>query len=356
MADILEELENHFSWNPFHSSDNLFKPYDIPESDPFRHARFYDMHLAASNICKRLVHVKNLHRNISVIVDEKLNKVREEGITLQPPTAPGFVNSVRRDARMYLVGGPLRTQQLVEDYYRDVSEFCLPIASSLTMHPQLWTTVIIWSRIPECQALASYGASLQFLSLEKVEEGFVPGLVAPELLGQLKKVKAHSNDLATWEIRSVSIKDTDAMLGVLSMALADGEGGFQWRFGSGTPVPGSSAKILDSTRAVDSFETFQLVQEALLTCEEELKVSDNVVSILDDSLKRGGSSMQSVRGEIYLKEGSPDIPWEDETEEETAARAASLARKANAMPWAPPGPGHVASQELIQTVRTIDVI
>ena len=277
----------------------------FPERDEFRQATFYDMHLATSFICKKLIHVKNLHRKISVIVDKKLEKIRQDNITLQPPTVPGFIGKDRRDAKLYTRGGLLRSLEDVQDYYLMVSDFCLSIASSLALHPKLWGRIIAWSRVPENQGLASYSASLQFVPLGRVEERYVPDLMESELLEQLKKVEARSNDLATWEMRSLSVKDTSTMLGVLNMALSSGEDGFRWKFCSGTPcapVLDSTTKKLNSARNVDASKTLHFLQEAISAGEDVSKTLDSLESILDDSLRRGGSSLP-IRPGRYLLHG-----------------------------------------------------
>ena len=75
-ANILDELEDLFAWSPAaHTPGPLHLVHISPEIEGFRQATFYDMHLATSCICKRIVHVKNLHRKISAIVNEKLEKI-----------------------------------------------------------------------------------------------------------------------------------------------------------------------------------------------------------------------------------------------------------------------------------------
>lgn len=176
---------------------------------------------------------------------------------------------------------------------------------------------------------------------------------------QLKKVRAKYNDLATWEIRSLSIEDIDAMLGIMTMALASGEGKFQWKLCSGTPtaVDAGISKMLRTTLSFDAFEILSLVEEPWVDQDPtEGEVSRNVdspASILDETLRRGGSSFQSVREDIHLNQSEPYIEWDSESKTETAARAASKARAINEMSWTPPAAGHMPSQELIQKVREL---
>jgi hypothetical protein len=61
-----------------------------------RDPTWYDLRLAPDRICRRIVHVKDLHKKIADLVDEKLQEIHHRGITLQPPTASGFLS---KDAR-----------------------------------------------------------------------------------------------------------------------------------------------------------------------------------------------------------------------------------------------------------------
>ena len=95
-SDIMEELENLFSWNPppySLATKEMGGSFSMDTRDP----TWYDLHLALDRICKRIVHVKDLHKKITRLVDEKLQEAHDRGITLQPPTASGFHGKDARD-------------------------------------------------------------------------------------------------------------------------------------------------------------------------------------------------------------------------------------------------------------------
>jgi hypothetical protein len=177
----------------------------------------------------------------------------------------------------------------------------------------------------------------------------------PEMLERLKKVEAKYEDLATWEVTSLSIEDTDTMLGVLTMAVASGEGGFKWRACCGSPCAGEDGdipKMLSSQRAQDARETLALVESPWVVPEPSLHGSASLKSpedILDASLRRGGSSFEAVREDISMKESVLDSSSEA-SGSESGSKVKSRGNPVEKIPWAPPGVGHTASQQLIQKV------
>src|ERR1700735_741204 len=90
-SDIMKDLNDLFAWNP-----PPFKLATIQSggchSKKTRDPAWYDLHLAESRICKKLAYVKDLHKRIAHVVDKKLQKIRDDGITLQPPTAEDYTN------------------------------------------------------------------------------------------------------------------------------------------------------------------------------------------------------------------------------------------------------------------------
>jgi hypothetical protein len=356
--DILRELDSIFAWSPI--AHTFVSPHESDRSDDDNSSRevaFYDMHLAPNRICKRVVHIKNLHRKVAQTVDKKLQAIRDSAISFQPPTTPEFYSKARLDRRLGSVtlGDPMANRRSIAEYYLTItSQFCMPIASSLVLHPKYWSTLIGWSMSPRHERLGGSAPSLHIVPVDNLKEQFVPEHVAIETFEQLKKIRAESNDLATWEIRGLTVEDTDDMLGVLTMASALAEGEFQWRLCSGLPctsVDDSIPKMLCTARACDAPEILSLVEEPCIDPEPSTnETMCNSESSLNDSLRRGGSSIQSVLEDIYLKQSEPYVEWEWELEPERAARKASKARAIEEMSWTPPDGGHTPSQELIQKV------
>ena len=97
------------------------------------------------------------------------------------------------------------------------SDFCLPVASSLVLHPKSWRSVFTWSRQPRGGGLGNHDPSLHLLHLNEAKVHFGPEVMAPEILERLEEVEAKYED---WQHG----KSPDTMLGVLTMAAASGGG------------------------------------------------------------------------------------------------------------------------------------
>jgi hypothetical protein len=361
--DILKELGFLFDWNPpalllAVGHDKFIRP----EDEYVRQASFYDMHLAPNLICKRVIHIKNLHKKVCQVVDRKIQEAYDRGVVFQPSSAIGFVDKANREQKVDEKGNPVKSRRAVGSYYSIVtSECCLPIASGLALHPKTWRRVITWSDEPQCNALGSCNGSLQMIDLDRIKQRLGPEFIDQEMLDRLKKIATQYADLATWEITSLSIEDTNAMLGVLTTATASGQGEFCWSSCSRSPympeyhdIP----KALRSTQTRDTLETLRLAEAPWVDMESstnEMNFSESPEGALDVSLRRGGSSFEAVRDDISTKTRFPsETPTSSETGSEPEHSVSSKDRYSagaeEMKPWTPPEAGSTSSQKLIQKV------
>ena len=140
--------------------------------------------------------------------------------------------------------------------------------------------------------------------------------VCEETWTRLMEAKDRYEDLATWRMMSPSAEDTEVMLDILATAHA---GGFQW---NSCPPPTLYAyerpKSLNPQRALDSPETMTLIDIPPLDSE-----SESTSTILNESLKRGGSSLESVHDLITTRARTVvDTDDTDDTESFRAPREA----------------------------------
>ena len=55
----------------------------------------------------------------------------------------------RRDAKLDMETAPLKNEMsVVDNYALYAAEFCLPVASALALHPQIWKSFLIWGKCP----------------------------------------------------------------------------------------------------------------------------------------------------------------------------------------------------------------
>jgi hypothetical protein len=300
---IIEDLEDLFAWHP-----PPFKLATVEmggsHTTKTRDPAWYDLHLHEKRICKRLVYVKDLHKKFAAVVDEKLQDIRDEGIVLEAPTTRGYVDKQAREEILDNKGNPMKREQSVQSYYQQVtSHFCGRVASTLALHPRRWTTVLEWMPDPIASGDAISDGSLQILyfkDTKRFRNGVTkhtgPSYVEPGLWQELMEVHRKYGDIATWEIKSLSVGDGSLMLGILIMAC--GKETFQWKtcrdddHGKGKKKHNS----LLPKQGMDCSETMERLgidADALLDQSFFLDILDD--DILDASLRRGGSSLDMVQ-------------------------------------------------------------
>jgi hypothetical protein len=192
--------------------------------------------------------------------------------------------------------------------------------------------------------------------MDKGKAYFGPEVMDAEVWAKLEEMEARREDLGTWEIMSLSIEDTDAMLGVLTMTAASNDGEFKWTTSSGSPCASNDntvPKILNPKRFVDAPEALALIKTPWVVPESstiEITTLDSPADILDASLRRGGSSFEAIRNDISVKEAVV-VSYLETTGSETDSEAAgSRSDPRERTPWTPPGEGHAISHALIQRV------
>jgi hypothetical protein len=301
-ASSIEELHSLFAWCPPPLKiDPAYKHYTHLETESSLRATFYDMHLAPDMICKRVIQVKNLHKTLAAIVDNKLQTIQESGVVLPPPD--GIEPTSSRDKVMREVENLMKDElSVVEFYGKTTTRYCVRIASSLALHPTIWSSLLHWSSAPCCGAKDIPGGSLQVLTpripTELDEESNwvnMRDFVDNDSWTKLMEVKYKYQDLATWRMMNPSLDDTELMLGI--MGTAD-NGEFEWKL----PAPviseaPSNARPASSSppRACDAAETTSLLTSFPTSPASHL--STNLEEILDGSLRREGSSLKAVRND-----------------------------------------------------------
>jgi hypothetical protein len=357
---VLEELRNLFEWNTPLLQYAVARGKSEYELRKARQVAFYDMHLAPFRTCKRVVHVPYLHEKIASIVDAKMQRIFDDNIALQQPSAGDFTVTAAREIQVRRKANPLTNKQSVMLFYTVVtSEYCLPIASALAFHPKFWRSIMTWSGQPLCTSLGSYAASLQIIQMDKGKGYFGPEVMDEAVLERLEEMEARQDDLATWEILSLSVEDTDAMLGVLMMTVMSNDGEFKWTTTSGSacsledenlPKLPSQKRTADAPEALALVESPWDVPRSSTTGTDTPDTLDSPAAILGASLRRGGSSFGAVRDDISIKEAVMVSFLERAGSDTESEVAGSRGDPRENMPWSPPGESHAISHNLIQRV------
>ena len=202
-----------------------------------RVAAFYDKHLADHLILKHVRRLDSLVGSLVGTVDKAIKEAYIKG-PLPPTDGSGSLTTQGQIKARTL---DIRTKVLREDgvaeYYNNLTaNFCLPVASTLALHPSYheWRSRLTWTKEPNKAGYAIADGVLHPTpspsddEVEAVEiyksilEHFDPEIrIIWDELGRRYK------DLAIWEMKSLTVGDFEVMNSILESALKKGP--FIWK-------------------------------------------------------------------------------------------------------------------------------
>lgn len=223
--DTEEELRKLFDLHPLELKNS---PKWIP-SQPPNPFWFYDKHVDPK---LSLLHVKHMHSlldNISSTTDLTLHTLKTNGIDL--PLIDGdsrFIIAKDRDVYPPIV---TNARSVAELYERSVAQYCLPVASTLAIHPNApdWMSVLRWNKDYD-PPLPSPASAAEHFSL-RIKFSPITGKVhmVSDLMAsmdelaveKLQEVSDRCSDLGTWEFGTVSEKSEGLLRGMSSVMKSD---------------------------------------------------------------------------------------------------------------------------------------
>jgi len=210
-----QELEPLFSWNP----PKLTFGVDGSKSKATRKPSFYDKHLADGLILKHVKSLPTLLTAIANVVGTKLQDMQARNLPL--PSLDCFPTLEKR--MFNLSTTVMKNESTVSEFYMlNTAIHCMQVASTLALHPgsRDWVPMLRWSSTASTGCYAIADGSLQIRQFESV----LPGILAYEqdcwehmdddVREIMPRVKQLFPDLATWEIKSLSVGSEDVMLGI----------------------------------------------------------------------------------------------------------------------------------------------
>ncbi|KII83383.1 hypothetical protein PLICRDRAFT_451808 [Plicaturopsis crispa FD-325 SS-3] len=316
-ADIYEELETVFNWNP-QNLDIAEKRVDNSPGRGTRDLCFYAKHIAPHLTLKRVVHVRDLHKKMAHALDEKMAALREQGVSLTSPDSEEGVYT-RKGRREYSIRAgryEMRNEiDVAQFYYRSTACYCLPIASTLAFHPDIWSSILRWSDEPHDGCYPIVDGTFEVMPLrdgltrkgpDGEPEATIWDYVDDVNFKHLREIGRRYPRLATWQIMKVSV-GVDAVLPRLMSMVHKGT--FRWRRCRGDPcLPPKQTSESKFVLSKDSPEIVSLITSPLDSSPQPLPpLSDNPSStpdesstrnsteILDDAFRRGGSSFDKFK-------------------------------------------------------------
>ena len=192
------------------------------KSTASRKPSFYDKLLDEKCILHHVRLLPSLAEDIASTADAALQSINERGIQL-PPLTTGFPTAkVRLSARVDL--GMKNEGSVAQFYSRTTADYCATVASMLELHPNVpfWTSILTWTNSPSRSGYAVADGSINLLGYKDPPQHEFDRMrkqvwdsLKPSTRQELLLVKEFYPDLATWEIKSLSVGTHEVMMGVI---------------------------------------------------------------------------------------------------------------------------------------------
>ena len=216
--DILAELHNFFEWKP----PVLELAPTASQSKASRKPSFCDKLLGEDFILHYVKHLPSLAQDIADTADNALQFIRDRDIQL-PPAARQFPTAVVLESSG--VSRRMQNEGSVAQFYgRTTGTWCATVASMLELHPRMpvWASILRWTTSPSKSGYAIADGSIHIRDAS--DNNFDKYLkqawdsLEPNVRESLLRVNEFFPDLATWEIKSLTVGDDGVMNGVLNEA------------------------------------------------------------------------------------------------------------------------------------------
>jgi hypothetical protein len=199
-----------------------------------RRAAFYDRHLARHLVLRRIVHLDSLIDSVVGTVDAAIRAAFEKGIELPPEEdVPKTRRTIEKEMRGF-DGWVYREQGVAHHYFQFAAQYCLPIASTLALHPSHpeWTSLLGWTPDVKAGKWAIADGVLRFKGISAKNAEYHKeilesiGRYEPEKKVLVEKLMSQSDELAIWEMKSLQVGPAAVMESILLMGQEKKE--FMW--------------------------------------------------------------------------------------------------------------------------------
>lgn len=279
----LEKLTGFFDWKP---PSICPRPSETTISQQQAY-RFYNQHLADSLVCKKVVHVPNLHRVVAEDVQATIIEVFHNNY----PAAETYNVPTRKKREEWDVtqtNNMMRDLDSVVDWYSDcTSPRFIEAVSTFALHPEAWTSSIIWYTCYPNRSLVDLDPRLL------IKPNPLKETIPANVRQQLESLRRRFPALMTLHPTMVAIGADNPMFNLMELAETKK---FSWRLPEA--VHGSRCDRHDSVDlrtafppSPDSIKSFALVKRALASKVMGTTSSDP----LAQALSRQGSSIDILR-------------------------------------------------------------
>jgi hypothetical protein len=195
-----------------------------------RPASFYDKHLSDKLVLKHVKVLDTLVADLAGTVDKAIKNAYQNGIQL--PSEQGMLCTGRyiKTKTTYTAMDFLREDGVAEHYNNLTASFCLPVASTLALHPSCseWATLLSWTKEVSRAKFAIADGALKLLKHSTHRSRPAWDFVDNDKRVLLAHLPARYPDIAIWEMKSLTVGDETVMGEIWRMGLSSRT--FPWTF------------------------------------------------------------------------------------------------------------------------------
>jgi len=197
-----------------------------------RHAAFYDRHLAPHLILERVVYFDTLVSTLANTVDQAI----QDAVTKRPlPKDTGILLSekqIKYKVRGLFERTKYREAGVAESYHSHAAMYCLPIASTLAIHPSSegWDSILHWTTDGKIGRWAIADGVLLISPDVFEDDQWKQELLQnedDEKKGIIKQLAFRTTALAVWEMKSLTAGTAQVMKEIAEMGLTHAK--FPWK-------------------------------------------------------------------------------------------------------------------------------
>jgi hypothetical protein len=197
-----------------------------------RQAAFYDRHLAPHLILERVVYFDTLVSTMANTVDQAI----QNAVTKRPlPKDTGMLQSekvIKHQVRGLFRRTRYRETGVAEAYTKHAAMYCLPIASTLAIHPSSkhWDSILHWTTDGKIGRWAIADGVLLISPDVFTDDQWKEQLLQNEDDGKkgiIKQLAFRTTALAVWEMKSLTVGTAQVMKEIAEMGLTHAK--FPWK-------------------------------------------------------------------------------------------------------------------------------
>ncbi len=200
-------------------------------------AAFYNKHLAPHLILERVVYFDTLVSTIANTVDQAIQAAVAKR-PLPKDTGALLPEKVIKEQVYFTEQTKYYEAGVVETYSKFASTYCLPIASTLALHPssERWSTILNWSADGKIGRWAIADGVLRIsrrvFENDQLERRFMQNEDEGKK-GIIRQLALGNTTLAVWEMRSLTVGTARVMQEIAEMGLTHAK--FPWKKCTLTP-------------------------------------------------------------------------------------------------------------------------